>query len=414
MMKKLEYGLRFSLVLTLCLTFIISPNEVYASSKELITLGDYREAYEELLAEKRANDNKSQQAKNEIKAKEEAISQARSELTDAEAAEEEAQIKIAESNQAIEENKKESEKVLVYMQQVQNKNAYVEYVTGSSSMTELVTRIEAIKQVSDYIQVTLDNLEAEIDKNEKLKKELEDKQKELVGKISSYQLAVSKLNNDVNTISELNEKIDDRIKNARDQYETNRAMCIKEVGRGTDDVVVSTCSKIPYNGQWLHPVTKGVITSKVGERTDPITGEPYSFHSGIDIGVSEGTPVYASAAGKVSGIIYRSECGGNKVYIDVTVNGKKYTTYYVHLLRYTVKVGDIVTQNTIIGYSGGGSTAKRNGGYDGCTTGPHLHYGVQNGWYKGYISYSNVLVPPPGMKNAIGWRFNSRYDLYAG
>lgn len=414
MMKKLEHGLRFSLVLTLCLTFIISPDVVYAINKDPITLGDYRKNYEELLAEKRANDNKSQQAKNEIKAKEEAISQARSDLTDAEAAEEETQIKINDSNQAIEENKKESEKVLVYMQQVQNKNAYVEYVTGSSSMTELVTRLEAIKQVSDYIQVTLDNLEAEINKNEKLKKELEDKQKELANKISSYQVAVSKLNNDIDTIAELNEGLDKQVEIARDQYETNKAMCIKEVGRGTDDVVVSTCSKIPYNGQWLHPVTKGVITSKVGYRTDPITGKPYSFHSGIDIGIAEGTPVYASAAGKVSGVIYRSSCGGNKVYIDVTVNGKKYTTYYVHLLKYTVKVGDIVTQNTIIGYSGGGSTAKRNGGYDGCTTGAHLHYGVQNGWYTGSIKASNVVIPPPGMKNVIGWRFYSRTDLYAG
>lgn len=414
MMKKLEYILRLSLVLVISLTFIISPEMAYATERDLETLGDYRKQYEELLAEKRANDNKTEQAKNEIKEKEAAISQTRDELTIAEAAEEEAQLKITESNQAIEENKKESEKVLVYMQQVQNKNAYVEYVTGSSSMTELVTRIEAIKQVSDYIQVTLDNLETEIDKNEKLKKELEEKQKELTAKIGSYQSAVAKLNSDIDDIAELNEGIDKQVEMARDNYEKNKAMCIKEVGSGADNIKVSTCSKIPYNGQWLQPLTKGVITSKVGYRTDPITGKPYSFHSGIDIGASEGTPVYASAAGKVSGIISRSSCGGNKVYIDVTVNGKKYTTYYLHLLKYNVKVGDIVTQNTVIGYVGGYSTSKAHGGYDGCTTGAHLHYGVQNGWYGGYVKTANVLIPPPGMKNSVGWRFNSRTDLYAG
>ena len=146
MMKKLEYILRLSLVLVISLTFIISPEMAYASEGDLETLGDYRRVYEEYLAKKRANDNKTEQAKNEIKQKEAAISQTRDELTVAEAAEEEAQLKITESNQAIEENKKESEKVLVYMQQVQNKNAYVEYVTGSSSMTELVTRIEAINK----------------------------------------------------------------------------------------------------------------------------------------------------------------------------------------------------------------------------------------------------------------------------
>lgn len=416
MMKKLSYSLRLSLVIVFCLSFILNPSVVFASQqKELETLGDYRKAYEDLLAEKRANDNKSEQAKNEIKAKESAIEQARNDLTQAEAEEEDTQLKITESTQKIEENKKESEKVLVYMQQVQNKNAYVEYVTGSSSMTELVTRIEAIKQVSNYIQVTLDNLETEIDKNEKLKVELENKQKELTGKITSYQSAVSKLNSDIETIAELNEKLDDRVNNAREAYNKNKAACLKKVGRDTDDVKVSTCTDIPYNGQWLQPLTKGIITSTVGYRTDPITGAAYSFHSGIDIGASEGTPVYASAAGKVSGIISRSSCGGNKVYIDVTVNGKKYTTYYLHLLSYNVKVGDVVTQNTVIGYVGGGSTAKRNGGYDGCTTGAHLHYGVQNGWYDGRygIKASNVVIPPPGMKNAVGWRFTSRTDLYS-
>lgn len=413
-MKKLEYIFRFSLVLIFSLAFIISPEMVYASGQDLETLGDYRKAYEKLLAEKRANDNKSEQTKNEIKQKEAAIAEARGDLTEAEAAEEEAQLKITESNQAIEENKKESEKVLVYMQQVQNKNAYVEYVTGSSSMTELITRIEAIKQVSDYIQVTLDNLETEIDKNEKLKIELENKQKELTNKISSYQSAVAKLNDDVDSIAELNEKIEDQVENARKSYEETKAACQKKVGKTSDDVKVSTCFEIPYNGQWLQPLTKGVITSKVGYRTDPITGKPYSFHSGIDIGASEGTPVYASAAGKVSGIISRSSCGGNKVYIDVTVNGKKYTTYYLHLLKYNVKVGDIVTQNTVIGYVGGYSTSKAHGGYDGCTTGAHLHYGVQSGWYSGYVKTANVLIPPPGMKNSVGWRFYSRTDLYVG
>lgn len=413
MIEKLEYILRLSLVLLISLTFIISPEMAYAASNDAETLGDLRKIYESVLAEKRANDNKSEKTKNEIKEKEADILAARGELTEAEAQEEEVQFKITESNQAIEENKKESEKVLVYMQQVQNKNAYVEYVTGSSSMTELVTRIEAIKQVSDYIQVTLNNLETEIDKNEKLKIELNEKQKELESKIASYRSAVSKLHTDLDSYDDMNDELDKRVELAKKEYDTAKSACMSK-GRGTSDSVrLNTCYDIPYNGQWLQPLTKGVITSTVGYRTYPMTG----FHSGIDIGVAEGTPIYASASGRVSGIINRSSCGGNKLYINVTVNGKNYTTYYLHLLRFKdgIKVGDVVTQNTIIGYVGGGSTAKRNGGYDSCTTGAHLHYGVQNGWYDARygIKASNVITPP-GMKNAVGWRFNSRYDLYAG
>lgn len=411
MMKKLNYVGRISLVLVLSLAFVVKPLEAEAVAE---TLGDLRRAYETVLAQKRAKENESQQKKNEIKNKEAAIEQARDDMTIAEEEEEEAQLKIVESTQKIEENKKESEKVLVYMQQVQSKNAYVEYVTGSSSMTELVTRIEAIKQVSDYIQVTLKNLEAEIDKNEKLKIELENKQKELTGKIASYQSAVSKLYSDVEAIDDMADTLEERLEIAKKEYDENKVACQKKVGSTADSVKLSTCYDIPYNGQWLNPLTKGVVTSPMGYRRDPITGKAYSFHSGIDIGASEGTPVYASAAGKVSGIISRSSCGGNKVYINVTVNGKNYTTYYLHLLRYNVKVGDIVTQNTIIGYVGGYSTSKAHGGYDGCTTGAHLHYGVQNGWYDSRygIQARNVIVPP-GMKNTVGYRFTSRTDLYS-
>lgn len=410
MMKKLENSLKLLLIVIMCSAFLVKPIEASAAAE---TLGDLRKDYEDLLKEKRAKDNESDKTKNEIKQKEAAIAQARDDLTEAEAQEEEVQLKITESNQAIEENKKESEKVLVYMQQVQNKNAYVEYVTGSSSMTELVTRIEAVKQVSDYIQVTLDNLEAEIDKNEKLKKELEDKQRELSAKIVNFQSAVSKLNKDVSELDEMANDLETQVKLAKEAYDKNASACQKKVGSTADSVRLTSCYDLPYNGQWLLPLKSGVVTSRQGYRLDPITHVPYSFHSGIDIGVPDGTPVYASAAGKVSGIVDHYSCGGNKVYIDVTVNGKKYTTFYLHLLKYNVKIGDIVTQNTIIGYSGGGSTAFINGGYDKCTTGAHLHYGVQTGWYdtKRGIINSNV-IEPPGLKNSIGWRFNSRTALY--
>ena len=67
MMKKLEYILRLSLVLVISLTFIISPEMAYAATNDAETLGDLRKIYESVLAEKRANDNKSEKTKNEIK-----------------------------------------------------------------------------------------------------------------------------------------------------------------------------------------------------------------------------------------------------------------------------------------------------------------------------------------------------------
>jgi len=413
-MKKLEYLVR--VIFLLLFSFVaICPISVYAKDAE--TLGDLRREYESVLAEKKAYDKKSEQAKQEIKAKEAAIESSKAELSKAEKDEEDAQLKIVESNEKIEANKLESEKVLTYMQQLKSSNAYMEYITGSSSMTELVTRIEAVKQITDYIQVVLDTLEDEIEQNEALKVELQEKQVTLSNTIASYQTKVKQLYANAEEYDEFSLSLDTKLETAKENYEVSRDTCIKKLGSANvnDNTKLSSCSDMPINGAWMNPLVKGVVTSPMGYRTHPVTGKVYSFHNAIDIGVSEGTPVYAAAAGKVVAKVNRSSCGGNMLFVDVTVNGKNYTTYYYHLLRFNVNVGDIVTQNSIIGYVGGYSTSKSHGGYDGCTTGAHLHYGVQNGWYstsKGVVR-SNVIVPP-GFKNSVGYRFTSRTDMYWG
>ncbi len=101
------------------------------------------------------------------------------------------------------------------------------------------------------------------------------------------------------------------------------------------------------------------------------------------------------------------------LYINVWMDGKEYTTYYYHLLNFNVNVGDRVTEDTVIGYVGGYSTSVAHGGYDLCTTGAHLHFGVQNGYYNIYSGIiKSEVITPPGFNNEIGYKFNSRYDMY--
>ena len=103
------------------------------------------------------------------------------------------------------------------------------------------------------------------------------------------------------------------------------------------------------------------------------------------------------------------------LFIDVNVNGQSYLTYYYHLLNFNVKVGDVVTQDTVIGWVGGYSTSTSHGGYDSCTTGAHLHFGVAKGsWDKYHSSPQYDVIVPPGFPNQYGWRFYSRTDMYGG
>ncbi len=394
---------------------------IVSASEEQPTLGELKAQYQAKLDEKASYEAMSEEAKKEIEEKEAAIREVEEDMHASEAEMERIQASIDASNQEIEKLTEDAKNVLLYLQQMQGENAYVEYVSGASSMTDLITRIAAVEQISGSIQTTMDNLKKEIEHNEQLKVEEENKQKELEEQAQEYKRVIEARYNDIANYDKYALDIDTQIESLKTKLDSAIKNCELYASDKGDDAIVSVdCVKPPENNNsfggsgnfvtndsWLKPLTYGVITSEVGYRWG-------SYHNALDIGGNaEGTPVYAAAAGVVSGKVERYYCGGNMLYIDVVVNGQAYTTYYYHLLSFAVDIGDVVDQNTIIGYVGGGpSTSSAYGGYDTCTTGAHLHFGVATGFYNGYsVSRSNVITPP-GFPNAYGWRFTSRYDMY--
>jgi murein DD-endopeptidase MepM/ murein hydrolase activator NlpD len=106
----------------------------------------------------------------------------------------------------------------------------------------------------------------------------------------------------------------------------------------------------------------GWLTSRVGSREDPITGER-DFHPGLDISADHGSPVYATADGTVSQAEPQSGYG-NLVIVD---HGFGLESRYGHLSRYKVRTGERVKRGDVLGYVG--STGR--------STGAHLHYEVR-------------------------------------
>ena len=400
------------MLLLIVFAYTVSPVPVSAAAKEPETLGDLRQELANLKKQKADNDAKKQSTKNEISQKERAIKKAEEDITQAESDIEAAEVEIQESNERIAGLKVQTENILKVLQQLQSENVYLEYLSDSESITELIMRISAIEQITSSNQKNLEDLEALIKKNEQLKKDLAQKQKDLAAKIDSYENTIKQLHGNLESYDKFALDINTEIKVKEENVNVYIEASMKKYGKIVDSARLDELLDVPYNAGWLKPLNKGSVTSLEGYRTDPITGKQYSFHSGIDIGKNaEGTNVYAAAAGTVSGIVNRYSCGGNMLYITVTVGGVKYTTYYYHLLKINVKVGQIVTQNTVIGTVGGGSTAKKNGGYDGCTTGAHLHFGVAKGWYSGSIPTSKVIVPP-GFNNKVGYSWSTRTAYY--
>lgn len=110
------------------------------------------------------------------------------------------------------------------------------------------------------------------------------------------------------------------------------------------------------------PVDGARITSNFGMRFHPVL-HYNRLHAGVDFGVPVGTPVYAAAAGVVTGAT-PTGCGGNMVVIQ---HDNGWVTRYFHLSHYAdgLHGGQRVTQGYTVGLSGTTGT---------CTTGPHLHY----------------------------------------
>ena len=408
-MKK-RYGIIF--VVTLFCSFL-----PLAHAESQATLGDLKNAYQSKLNEKAENDRKSEEAKAEIEANRRAIAQAEADISKAEEDMEEAQEKINESNAKIAELQERASKVFRYLQQMEGENAYVEYVSGATTITDLVTRIAALEQISDYIKKTVTDLQEEVKRNEELKKDLEVKKATLERQSKEYAAVIAARVADVANYDKYALSIDDQVKVTKARLDDAVERCKKWAPDKGDSAIVNVdCIEPKYqnsiiNDGWLKPLNYGVVLSQVGARWG-------SYHNALDISGSspfEGTPVYAAAAGVVAATVPRTRCGGNMLFIDVNVNGQSYLTYYYHLLNFNVKVGDVVTQDTVIGWVGGYSTSTSHGGYDSCTTGAHLHFGVAKGnWDKYHSSPQYDVIVPPGFPNTYGWRFYSRTDMYRG
>jgi murein DD-endopeptidase MepM/ murein hydrolase activator NlpD len=110
------------------------------------------------------------------------------------------------------------------------------------------------------------------------------------------------------------------------------------------------------------PVLQGYYSSNYGYRIDPITGRS-TFHTGVDIIASPGTQVVAAAGGVVAAVEFHPEYG-NTVDVD---HDNGLTSRYAHLLKSSVKVGDVVMKGQSIAQVGN----------TGRTTGPHLHFEVR-------------------------------------
>ena len=255
--------------------------------------------------------------------------------------------------------------------------SYLDVVIGSKDFSDFANRLEVLKRIIDS-DITLINeikkeraeieahkqkLEADRAKLVELEKDALAKQAEIEQKKAERNVVLQKAQNDrataMQAIEELNAssaQVSAMLKERQAARAAAAAAAAQSSGgQGASD------NWVQGTGQLGWPVS-GEITSPYGYRVHPIYGTTI-YHSGIDIGVDEGTPVHAADGG----VVVWSGWMGGYGYAVVIDHGNGLSTLYGHNSELAVDEGQSVAKGQVISYAG--ST--------GNSTGPHVHFEVR-------------------------------------
>ena len=184
---------------------------------------------------------------------------------------------------------------------------------------------------------------------------------------------------ELDDLVELNEHIGEVLSDSNKVYDLNED--------GEIDVLDRKLIKANYHRKaiverWINaekeemilPLEEGyTITSEYGYRVDPFGSGETVFHSGIDMVGEHHEEVKAVLSGEVTYAGVQSGYG-NCVEIKHTVDGVTVYSFYAHLSKIDVSVGEFVQQGTTIGEQGGGQEDPN----PGSSTGEHLHFELRS------------------------------------
>ena len=224
----------------------------------------------------------------------------------------------------------------------------------AETVTNAKSELETGKSELEETRIQLDTAQAELeekrDASDEILRKLAEKQEEFQAMLDESEAAQDALMREI----------------ASKEKELKEAKYEEELAR-----LALQGQNPPSSAGWLTPVSGYTLTSPFGNRLHPVLGY-YRMHNGIDMACPQGTPIYATRAGKVTTASYQA--GGAGYYVSINhLDG--FSSIYMHMTNFVVSAGQTVSQGQLIGYVG--ST--------GISTGPHLHFG---------ISYAGTYVNP--------------------
>ena len=332
---------------------------------------------ENLVAEKNAIDQEMTLISSKIEATNEEIAAFSQLIADTQDELEAAQQELQQLSEAHRER--------VRVMEEEGKVTYWEVLFQANSFTDLLDRINMIEEINaadrrrieqmriaaDIVSATRMNLETEKTSLEQVRTELAADEEALEEKRVEYDTLLFDLEQKTEEFEILlaeSEVLQDDLmqeiaKKEAELEEAKHDEYLKKLALKGDNP--------PSSATWITPVSGYRLTSPFGMRKHPVLGV-VRMHNGVDMACAQGTPIYATRAGKVTRTAYQAGGAGNYVSIN-HLDG--FSSIYMHMTHYVVSAGQNVSAGQLIGYVG--ST--------GISTGPHLHFG---------ISYAGTYVNP--------------------
>lgn len=335
-------------------------------------LDSAKEDYADALEEKSLLDGKILALNNEIYAQQQLIAGYETSIS-----------MLEDSIDSVEQQLEEQFEVLRMRIRVNHEDGgmnLLEILFDSDGLTDFFMRMDRYIRMLEYDKQLFDNYSAEVETytrqrdelqnlvnllNSQLS-ELEARQSELTDELASADRLVATAESDLATAQQDYEKA----YAAEQQYNSDREAKLAELQK--------TSNKSYVGGALLWPLPAGnnEVSCGFGWRIHPVTGRQ-QFHNGIDIPAPYGTEIYAVNDGTVIEVSYNY---GDGYYVTIS-HGGGVASFYSHVSRYLVSVGDTVTRGQVIAYVG----------TSGYVTGAHLNLNIyENGKAVNPLNYFNA------------------------
>ena len=390
----------FALVLALVMAVSVIPGSAYAATsaeiqKQIDALkaenkeiqkqidaiqAKYNANYSEMedtVAQKEAIDTEISLLNAQVETINEQISAYGQLIADTQVELETAQARLSELSQAHRDRVRamEEEGGLTYWEVIFKANSFTDLLDRMNMIEEIDAadqrRLQEMRVAADIVSATQMNLEAEKESLESARLELAESEKILEARRAQSDELLHKL---IAQQEEFQLMLDES-EALQDELMIEIAGKEKELKEAKYDEYLAKLAlqgeNPPSDAKWITPVSGAKLTSPFGMRVHPVLGYK-RMHNGIDLACAQGTPIYATRAGKVTASSYQA--GGAGYYVSINhLDG--FSSIYMHMTHFVVSAGQSVAAGQLIGYVG--ST--------GISTGPHLHFG---------ISYAGTYVNP--------------------